>query len=868
MSYRAELAAARAAGGGKGLGEVLRAFWRAQLEQIGQRHGAGADGMATALALAELMDALVLQIYTEAGPPAGAHALVAVGGYGRQEMSPYSDVDLLFLFPKTKDKDAQFISGVLRPLWDAGFNEVGHSSRTLAEVVEMSRQELDARTAMMDGRLLAGDAGLFAEFQDKLFAKLPRQTVAALRQWHQDRSQAGGSVQLLEPNLKESPGGLRDLQVLEWALKARAQSPHTEALRQQFLDGPEREALVRGREFLWRVRHQLHYAMGRRHDVLEHAIKPQIARHFGYEDRGKELAVEQFMQHYYLHARAVYALVQRALEQLTARQQEGRKLLLEEGVEVSGEKIEFVDGEAYFRAEPLRLLRIFSLLQTRRLRLSEQAQRAVRASLHLIDDEVRRSPAARDAFMAILKRRQCTSRTLRAMHQMGVLGAYLPEFGALTCLVQYDIYHLYTVDEHVLVAVDNLESLGRVAEQRPLNRLFADFPRRDLLYLSVLLHDIGKSRREDHIVCGLEMAAELLERINLPREDRRFVLFLVEHHQDMVIISQRRDLDDYRMIAEFAGLFANLGWLEALYLVSYADLSAVARDAWTDWQGALLWDLYFKIRQQIESGLNTLEEQHHVRQLLDMHLRFITGTWPAQKVSQFQAHVQQLPSRYLMAYNRDQIEAHLGLIGRLGQQVVELEFNERQGFTELAICTRDQRQLLAKICAVLAVNDIDILRAQVNTRADAVVLDIFQITDVDGAAVLPERKQQRLREQLSQVIGGTLGEDQLFGQYRANWNWRARKESDHVRPPELKFENQVSDRYTVVEVDAQNRVGLLYKITQVFGEQELDIHTALINTVADRATDAFYVVDARGQKIVNFEVLEGIRQRLIERLAS
>jgi [protein-PII] uridylyltransferase len=468
--------------------------------------------------------------------------------------------------------------------------------------------------------------------------------------------------------------------------------------------------------------------------------------------------------------------------------------------------------------------------------------------------------------MAILKRRQCASRTLRAMHQLGVLGAYLPEFGDLTCLVQYDIYHLYTVDEHVLVALDNLESLGRTGEGRPLDRLFAAFPRRDLLYLGVLLHDIGKSRREDHIVCGLEMAGELMERINLSREDRRFVLFLVEHHQDMVIISQRRDLDDYRMIAEFAGLFANLSWLEALYLVSYADLSAVARDAWTDWQGALLWDLYYKTREQIESGLKTLEEQHHVRQLLEMHLRFITGTWPAHKVAAFQAHVQQLPSRYLMAYNRDQIEAHLGLIEELAGQPLALAFAERQGFTELVICTRDQRQLLAKICAVLAVNDIDILRSQVNTRADAVVLDIFQVTDVDGSPVLPQRKQQRVREQLAQVIGGSLGEDQLFGQYSANWNWRARKGGDHARSPELKFENQVSDKYTVVEVDAQDQVGLLYKITQVFGEKGLDIHTALINTVADRATDAFYVVDGKGQKIVNYEVLEGIRQQLLERL--
>lgn len=852
---------------GKPAIEVCREFWKAELDRRREAHHSGVASLEIARALAAGADAVVLELYERARPPARSHALVALGGYGREEMAPYSDVDLLFLFSREKDKAAPFIAGVLRPLWDLGF-EVGHSSRTLSEVVEMARQDMDSRTAMMDGRLLAGDPELFAQFQQRLYAKLPRATVAGLQQWRLARGRAGGSVQLLEPHLKESPGGLRELQALDWALRARVGGPQTDPLRRHFLDEEERAALARGARFLWRVRLELHFCAGRRQDVLEHGLKPRVARAFGYTDRGRELAVERFMQDYYLHAQAIYTLVSRTFEELTRKERNGRRLLLEEGVVVADDKLELVEGEGYFAAEPLRLLRLFSLAQARRLRLSEGAQRAIRASLHLIDEAVRCSPEARGLFLGILRRKHCASRTLRTMHELGVLGAYLPEFGALTCLVQYDIYHLYTVDEHTLVAIENLEGLARREDQGPLSRLFAGFARRELLYLGVLLHDIGKAMRQDHIACGIQLAGALLERLGLPREDRRLVLFLVEHHLDMVILSQRRDLDDYRMIAEFAGLFANLEWLEALYLVSYADLSAVAHDAWTDWQGALLWDLYYKTREQIESGLKTLEEQHHVRQLLDMHLRYITGTWPAQRVAAFQAHVQQLPSRYLMAYNRDQIERHLALIDALGEGVAATEFVERQAYTELIICARDQRQLLAQLCGVLAVNDVNILRAQVNTRADAVVLDIFQVTDVDGAPALPERKQQRVREQLGAVIAGALEVDHLFGQYSANWSWRVRKGGAHVRPPEVEFENQVSDRYTVVEVGVQDNVGLLYKITHALSELELDIHTALINTVADRATDAFYVVDARGQKIVNFEVLDQIRQRLLERLAS
>ena len=848
------------------LGESLRPLWRDALAQIEAEHQAGADGQAVARRIAEAMDAVVLSIYQRAMPPtAGPHALVALGGYGRCEMAPHSDVDLLFLFVKSEDKVPETVAGVFNPLWDLGF-EVGHSSRTLDDVVRAVREDLESRTAMMDGRLLAGDAALFAQFQKRLYKRVPKRTVVELNRLRRQRIQARQSVQLLEPNVKESPGGLREMQMFEWALKAKVKAPEWGDLFDRYLDGSG-ASLARSRAFLWRVRHALHFAVGRKRDVLEHDLKPQIAASLGYADQGQELAAECFMRDYYLHARTVYHLVERAFQRLTYKpRNSSRSMYLERGVAAVEGELVLADGEAYFAADPLRLLKIFLTAQTKNLALSDQAQGAVRASLPLIDDEFRRRPAARDLFFKILKRKYRTARTLRRMHDLGVLGAYLPEFGRLTCLVQYDIYHIYTVDEHTLVALENLEALGQ--QEGGMSAIFAQCTRRDLLFFAVLLHDVGKWKRDDHIARGIEMTEALSERMGLAQEERAMLRFLVEHHQDMVLISRRRNLDDYEMIAEFAGLFAHAEWLRALYLVSYADLSAVAPDAWTDWQGALLWELYYKTAEQLHSDMQALEAKQRARQVLNEHLDHIEGRWSAQRVVQFQEHIELLSPSYLVAYNRAQIKVHLAMIARLSrEQPFVVEFIEHEGHTEIVICTRDQRQLMAKICGALAVNDINILRADVNTRADDVVLDIFQGTDIDGSPVLPDWKKERVRERVDEVISLRLKARDLLERYSSSWD-RRRRQRQYDQPPRIALDNQISARYTVVDIEAQDDVGLLYRIAYLLGELGLNIHRAIINTVAARAQDAFYIVDAEGQKIASPEELDRIQQYLLDGLAS
>ena len=848
------------------VGETLRPLWQEALAQIEAEHQAGVDGQTVARRIAEAMDAVVLSIYQSAMlQTAGPHALVALGGYGRCEMAPHSDVDLLFLFAKSQDKVPEVVAGVFNPLWDLGF-EVGHSSRTLDDVVRAVREDLESRTAMMDGRLLAGDAALFAQFQQRLYKRVPKRTVTELNRLRQQQLEARQSVQLLEPNVKESPGGLREIQMFEWALKAKVKAPECGDLYAQYLDGGSK-SLAHSRAFLWRVRHALHFAVGRKRDVLEHELKPQIAAALGYEDQDQELAVECFMREYYLHARTVHHLVERAFQQLTRKpRNSSRSMYLERGVAAIEGEIVLTDDEAYFAADPLRLLKIFLTAQTKNLKLSDQAQRAVRTSLPLINDGFRRLPEARDLFFRILKRKYRTVLTLRSMHDLGVLGAYLPDFERLTCLVQYDIYHIYTVDEHTLVALENLEALGH--QEGEMSAILAQCTRRDLLFFAVLLHDVGKWKRDDHIARGIEMADELSERMGLDQEERSMLRFLVEHHQDMVLISRRRNLDDYEMIAEFAGLFANEEWLRALYLVSYADLSAVSPDAWTEWQGALLWELYHKTAEQLQSDMQALEAKQRARQKLNEHLDHIEGRWSAQRVVQFQEHIEQLSPSYLVAYNRAQIKGHLEMIARLSrEQPFVLEFIEHEGHTEVVICTRDQRQIMAKICGALAVNDINILRADVNTRADDVVLDIFQVTNIDGSPELPDWKKERMRERVAEVISLRLKARDLIAKYSSSWD-RRRRQRQYDQPPRIAFDNHISARYTVVDIEAQDKVGLLYRIAYLLDELDLSIHRAIINTVAARAQDSFYIVDAEGQKITSHEELDRIQQYLLDGLAS
>ena len=819
-------------------------------------------------ALANSFDSIIVDLWHRHFADSTGCALFAVGGYGRAELHPGSDIDILVLAEKPKPH-REAIEAFLRDVFDLNV-EVGHSVRDIKTSVRECRSDITVATALFERRFLCGDNALNAPLEkalghpkvwpvDDFFEAKRDEQVARHRHYdHVDYK--------LEPNIKTSPGGLRDIQALEWAMKAQTQQADATSLWSRYLESGDVETIERARAFLWRVRHHMHFAVGRKRDVLDQELKMQIAESLGYRDRGQELGVERFMHDYYHHAREVFHLVDLAFERLTRKQrQSARSMYIERGMlSVDGE-ILLSDGVDYFVEDPVHLLHIFFVAQVKNLRLSEEVKRTIQNSLYLIDDALRASQEACAVFMRVLKRKTRVAKTLRSMHELGVLGAYLPEFGGLDCLVQYDIYHIYTVDEHTLVALENLEALGGDQAPAMLAQAFAEFERKDLIYLSVLLHDVGKWKRQEHISCGIEMTKELVERLALPEDECRMLVFLVRCHQDMVMISRRRDLDDIEMIRDFASDFANMQWLSALYLLSYADLSAVSPDAWSEWQGALLWELYYKTAEQLKSGMQALEERQRARRILDGHIASVAGRWPTNKIAALQVHVEQLPPRYLVAYDIEQVEAHLDLIQALGDtDAFVTAFIERVDFTEIMVCTRDKPQILAKICGALAVNDLNILRADVNTRDDRIALDIFQVQDIDGTSILADWKKERVIERLGDVLERGQKARELIQQHSAHWSQR--KRGHYVQQPQVEFENRVSGKYTVIDVRAQDDVGLLYRITYALGEANLDIHMALVDTVASRVADAFYVLSAEGTKIEDYEVLEDVRQRLLNAL--
>ncbi|MDA0748258.1 MAG: HD domain-containing protein, partial [bacterium] len=486
--------------------------------------------------------------------------------------------------------------------------------------------------------------------------------------------------------------------------------------------------------------------------------------------------------------------------------------------------------------------------------------RAIADHLHLINDEFRCSPRAARIFLDILRAHNGVAETLHTMHELGILGAYIPEFASIDCLVQYNRYHIYTADEHTLVAIESLERLSESSTdpaRAPLKQVLNEIPRKELLYLAVLMHDVGKSARDDdHSTTGARMAQNFLERLGLSEDQVNAVVFLVQLHLTMSHISQRRDLSDTAMLVDFARQFKHPDRLRMLYLLTYADLSSVTRTAWTAWKSQLLRELYVKTFHLLTEGKKPVPDQT------------ITHALVQALVSRFSRnvvieHLNNLPPRYTGMNAADAVATHLTLIERLGTPPVAVASIRSGPFSELTICTRDKPYRLSEICGVLATHDINIFGAQAYTRTDGIVLDIFQVTSIDGNPEIESGRKEQIENRLAEVFQETVSVADLFTRHQQRWS-RRRKPAISIST-EVRFENNISDDYTVIDIFTQDAVGLLYKITRTLSDLGLDIYTARISTQADKAVDSFYVTQ-NSEKIVSADSLERIREELIHRI--
>ena len=860
-------------------------FFRQALAQgfdsLKVRHAEGASGQESVRTHARLMDEVIFSLTRLVAADAEAARLdptplvvTALGGYGRGELHPLSDIDLMVVYEGELTPYVQrMMQELLYSLWDLGL-QVGHSLRSLDDCVAMARTDFPSRTSMQEARFLAGDRRLFGRFRKVLRENVYRRDFAqfletTLTERDQRYRRYGASPYIGEPNVKESAGGLRDVHTAMWLGAAKFGARTLRELSDKGLITPREQASTDAAlTFLWRVRNELHFFSGHKNDVLSRDVQPRIAKNLGYENDETSLGVERFMRDYYLHARAIHRvsrrLIARCQETLSRRGSAGRRQrqqALADGLVYFDGQLHLVDRDASpLRAEPARLMKVFWHLHRLGCELSLDLERAVEDSLYLADGAFQRAAAVRDLFLDVCRGWGRVAQTFREMHEIGLLGRYLPEFGALTCLVQYDVYHKFSVDQHSLLAVEHLEALapGQSAESEGVAQVLSEVEKPELLMLGMLLHDVGKARGHGHVAKGIPLVRELVARIELPPDDGALVEFLVAHHLTMSHVAQRRDIDDPKTIADFATTMGDPQRLKMLYLLTWADMRAVGPGVLTPWQATILHELYRRSLTRLTGG----RSERPSRPQLAERLRLAVGEEvSAQAVK---AHLAMMSERYLATTGVQRMAEHLSMLQQLNNTsvVTELFHHPDLGSADLVVVTRDLPGHFSLIAGTLASQGVNIISAQIHTRGDGVAIDTFQVNDPNGDAVTSRASWGRTLDALRRVLTGDAQVATLLEKRRAAGRAAAIAEG----PVKITLDNQLSDDYTVLEVKCPDRLGLLYLVTKTLAALGLDIATARIATEIDQAVDTFYVHDGQGRKVQDHVALEHVREALEQAL--
>lgn len=861
---------------------VLRQFVRDEHARLREAHLAGAGGVATARQLAAVVDRVITDSYhwLWRSPPFSGRqhlprvGIVAIGGYGRGDLNPRSDVDIVVLHPPQVDElSTQFMIELTYFLMDVRL-DVRYSNRSIANCVDMARRDLSTKTSFIEARPLAGEASLLDQFQRTVRRELGGKGVdqfiqAKTAERHRRHARFLDSVSVLEPNVKESPGGLRDYHTALWVGAARFGAQSLEELATAgVISTAEQQAAAAAYDFLLRVRTDLHFWQPWKNDVLAIEVQEDAALRLGYGGHGTVLPVEPFMREYYRQARAIYHFCASVLNRCRPHERGIGKVLeymsrkeLEHGLAVTRGEITLKDrGQNPFREHPTLLLEVFAQAQQLGVGLGEDLKALMRANLDIIDDAFREERRHSRLFMEMLKGRQA-ARTLRLLHEVGVLSAYLPEFAQITGLVHHDLYHKYTVDEHTLRAVEYLDELPDTAEKelRELAKLFQSLPHPEVLRLALLYHDVGKTKGIDHVDESAEQFRLAAPRLGLSEKNTDQVELLVKQHLLMNHLAQRRDITDPKIIADFAETVRNVENLKLLCILTYADTRAVGPDIWTVWKGALLWELYmrtYKYLTQEDEVVVTGEAL--IEQVKGEVMSGLSGRIPEATVDEF---FTAMPYKYIVSTPADTIVQHVQLVAGLrgGRLATKHTHYLDLGFSQLMVCTPSKAGNFAKIAGTLAANNLNILGAQIYTRNDGLALDTLQIESLEKKPILDERVWQRLNAELSAVL--VEGREVTYRPARTIF---ARKERAVPVPTTIEVNNRISDMYTVIDVTTQDRLGLLYLITTTLFELGINIHLAKVLTEATRAIDVFYVTDLVGEKISDERAIEALRTRLQE----
>jgi [protein-PII] uridylyltransferase len=852
-------------------------------------------GIECARLLCEMQDTLTLvvrdyvtrYVYPVDNPSSGEQiAIVAIGGYGRGLMAPGSDVDLLFLLPyKQTAWGESVVEAILYVLWDLRL-KVGHATRNIDECLRQAMGDMTIRTSLLDARLIAGPTTLFDEFQRRFDAEVVKKTkrefvAAKLAERESRASRAGASRYLVEPNVKEGKGGLRDLNTLFWILKYLHRQDSIGALIEKgAISRREGLRFRRCGEFLWRVRCMMHFIAGRPEERLSFELQRPVADALGYRDRDGLSGVERFMRHYFLTAKDVGDLTAFILGALQVRHVAPRPVLdrlvgrlrrRRGDVEGSGEfmldhdRLNVAHDDVFAR-DPVNILRLYQLAARDNLAIDPHATRLVRASLKRIDDSVRADPEANRIFLSLLADTAAPEVSLRRMNEAGALGRFIPEFGRVVAMMQFSMYHHYTVDEHLLRAVGELTALraGKLMAEAPLSTQIVNQVEDPVtLSVAVFLHDIAKGRKEDHSIAGAEVARRLCPRLGLDAGQTDSVAWLIEEHLTMSQTAQSRDLSDPRTIETFAAKTQTLDRLRMLMCLTVCDIRAVGPGVWNGWKGQLLRTLYHETETALSGGHSTADRKARVEAAQEELRRALNISDP-----EFDAYAARHYPNYWLKVDLPRKIEHAKLLRLVAVEMRSLETEVTtdafRGVTEITVVAVDHPRLLSLLAGACAASGANIVDAQIFTTTDGLALDVISVS----RAFEDDADELRRARRVARTV-----EDALRGKLRLTDAMAQRKPAPEARgeftvAPRVRFNNELSRRHSVIEVRGLDRTGLLHDLTRALSDLNLNIASAHIATYGEKATDVFYVTDLTGAKIESPQRQAAIRRRLTDVLGG
>ena len=825
-----------------------------------------------------LYDVVVTYIYPIANATKGEQiAIVATGGYGRSELAPYSDVDLMFLFKyKRSPRTEQIIEYMLYMLWDMGL-KVGHATRSIDEAVKLSKEDLTIRTSLIEARFLWGDEQLYRHFKKKFSADVEASSSSAfveakLGERDERHERMGDTRYVLEPNIKEGKGGLRDLHTLVWIAKYLYQVDDvTDLVKKGIFTKRDAKRFSKAQNFLCTVRNHLHYLSSRPEERLVFNVQSELAQRMAYKDHAGTRGVERFMKHYFLVAKDVGNLTRIICAVLEAKHQKRGfhipKLSFMRrnvnGFIVDGNRLTLKSDES-LKKQPLKLLTLFAEAQRHDLDIHPNALREVTQSLGLIKKAMRTDPEANRIFMTILTSKKDPELTLKRMNEAGVLGRFIPEFERVVAQMQYDMYHVYTVDEHTIRAIGVLSQIERgfLQEELPVASSVArEVQSRNALFLSVLLHDIAKGRGGDHAEIGSAIALRLCPRLGLSDGETETVSWLVKHHLAMSNTAFRRDIDDPKTISDFVGLVQSPERLRLLLILTVCDIRAVGPGVWNGWKAKLLRNLYYTAQEHIVG--TTIRDSHVNR--VDRAKEKLKDFLPKWSEVEIEAHLAKGYDDYWLGYDAESHARHARIISEADDKGHDITIVERMDVerevSEVVIYTHDHPGVFAQIAGAMSLTNATILDARISTLAHGMALDTFWIQDITGGPFTKKENLRRLKARIKDALNGKLQPSKELKKIR-DQTILPRTRVFKV-PPRVMIDNTISAKYTVIEVNGRDRLGFLNDATEALTGMGLQIASAHISTYGERVVDVFYVKDVFGLRIEHEEKIKQIKHALL-----